>query len=179
MLGHLSGLKNRYPLHIQIAALFMLLIVSIGSAIVIFSHSQLTKLTGISTNQQYQKTGQAIAVELDAVTRTMMMSVNILTDMPITEASTFEQRMAAVGKFIEILKQNDYASSIYIAYSNGDFFMLRRVTDANRAFFKVPENVQWLVQSNRFVAGKPEKRFVYLDANQQVMNVRIVDDPPY
>ncbi|MHA7846545.1 HD domain-containing phosphohydrolase [Serratia sp. D1N4] len=179
MLGHLSGLKNRYPLHIQIAALFMLLIVSIGSAIVIFSHSQLTKLTGISTNQQYQKTGQAIAAELDAVTRTMMMSVNILTDMPITEASTFEQRMAAVGKFIEILKQNDYASSIYIAYSNGDFFMLRRVTEASRPIFQVPEHVQWIVQSNRFLADKPEYRMVYLDSQQQVVADRILDNPPF
>nr|WP_231566305.1 MULTISPECIES: HD domain-containing phosphohydrolase [unclassified Serratia (in: enterobacteria)] len=172
-------LKKRFPLHIQIAALFMLLIVSIGSAIVIFSHSQLTRLTEISTHRQYQKTGEAIAAELDAVTRTMMMSVNILTDMPITEALTLEQRMASVGKFVEILKQNDYASSIYVAYPNGDFFMLRRVTAANREFFKVPEHGQWIVQSNRFLATQPEKRLVYLDAAQKVLAVKTVDETPY
>lgn len=179
MLRRLSGLKNRYPLHIQIAALFTLLIVSIGSVIVVFSHSQLTRLTEISTNRQYQKTGQAIATELDAVTRTMMMSVNILTDMPITEAATLEQRMASVGKFVEILKQNDYASSLYVGYPNGDFFMLRRITAANRAFFNVPDNVHWLVQSNRFIASKPEKQLISLDANQQMLNIKVVDDPPF
>lgn len=179
MLSHLSGLKNRYPLHIQIAALFTLLIVSIGSVIVIFSHSQLTKLTEISTNRQYQKTGEAIAAELDAVTRTMMMSVNILTGMPITEAATLEQRMAAVGKFVEILKQNHYASSIYVGYPDGDFFMLRRITAANRAFFNAPESVQWLVQSNRFLAAKPETRLIYLDTNQQTIATKVVDEAPF
>ncbi|EOA2954060.1 HD domain-containing phosphohydrolase, partial [Yersinia enterocolitica] len=112
MPSNLLGLKSRYPLHIQIAVLFTLLIVSIGTVIIIFSHSQLTKLTEISTNRQYQKTGEAIAAELDAVTRPMMMSVNILASMQITELSTLEQRMSFVGKFIEILKQNDYASAV-------------------------------------------------------------------
>lgn len=179
MLSHLSGLKNRYPLHIQIAALFTLLIVTIGSVIVIFSHSQLTKLSEISTNQQYQKTGEAIAAELDAVTRTMMMSVNILAGMPITEAAVLEQRMASVGKFVEILNQNDYASSVYVGYPNGDFFMLRRITAANRAFFNAADNVHWLVQSNRFFTSKPEKLLTYLDANQQVIGSKVVDDPPF
>ncbi|AJW28933.1 metal-dependent phosphohydrolase [Chania multitudinisentens RB-25] len=179
MQGHLSGLKNRYPLHIQIAALFTLLIVSIGSAIIIFNHSQLTKLAEISINRQYQKTGEATASELNAVTRSMAMSVNILADTQITEASTLEERMASIGKFIEILKQNNYASSVYTAYPNGDFFMLRRITAANRDFFKVPENANWLVQSNRFLDTHPEKRFIYLNDQLQVVAERIVDNDQY
>lgn len=179
MSGHVSELKGRYPFHIQVAALFMLLTVSIGCTIVIYSHNQLTKLTESSTNQQYQKTGEAIAAELNTVTRTMMMSANILSGMPITDALTLEQRMLSVGKFIEILKQNDYASSIYVAYANGDFFMVRRVTEANRTIFQVPENVQWLVQSNRFLADNPEYRVIYLDAQQKVVADRVISNPPF
>ncbi len=63
MKSHLIKLKNRYPLHIQIAALFTLLIISIGSIIIYFNHSQLTRLSEISTNKQYQKTAEAIAAE--------------------------------------------------------------------------------------------------------------------
>ncbi|WP_145524953.1 HD domain-containing phosphohydrolase [Yersinia vastinensis] len=179
MPSNLFGLKNRYPLHIQIAALFTLLIVSIGTVIIIFGHSQLTKLTEISTNRQYQKTGEAIAAELDAVTRPMMMSVNILASMQITEFTTLEQRMGFVGKFIEILKQNDYASAVYSAYPNGDLFMLRRLTDANRILFHAPENAEWMIQSNRFLDSLPEKRFIYLDKQQQVIAVMPRDNDNY
>ncbi|WP_145601428.1 HD domain-containing phosphohydrolase [Yersinia frederiksenii] len=179
MLSNLFGLKSRYPLHIQIAVLFTLLIVSIGTVIIIFGHSQLTKLTEISTNRQYQKTGQAIAAELDAVTRPMMMSVNILASMQITELSTLEQRMNFVGKFIEILKQNTYASAVYSAYPNGDLFMLRRLTDANRLLFHTPEDAEWMIQSNRFLDSLPEKSFIYLDKQQQVIAVMPRDNDNY
>lgn len=179
MLSNLFGLKSRYPLHIQIAVLFTLLIVSIGTVIIIFGHSQLTKLTEISTNRQYQKTGQAIAAELDAVTRPMMMSVNILASMQITELSTLEQRMNFVGKFIEILKQNTYASAVYSAYPNGDLFMLRRLTDANRLLFHAPEDAEWMIQSNRFLDSLPEKSFIYLDKQQQVIAVMPRDNDNY
>ncbi|MFV8797798.1 HD domain-containing phosphohydrolase [Yersinia sp. LJYL362] len=179
MPSNLLGLKSRYPLHIQIAVLFTLLIVSIGTVIIIFSHSQLTKLTEISTNRQYQKTGEAIAAELDAVTRPMMMSVNILASMQITELSTLEQRMAFVDKFIEILKQNDYASAVYSAYPNGDLFMLRRLTDANRILFHAPEGAEWMIQSNRFLDSLPEKRFIYLNEKRQVIAVMPRDNDNY
>lgn len=175
----LSRLKHRHPLHLQIATLFTLLIVIIGSLIVIFSYSQLTRLTENSTNQQYQKIGEAVASELDAVTRGMMMSVNLLTGTTIADATSLDQRMMSVGKFIDILRQNNYASSVYVAYPNGDFFMLRRITAANRLFFQVPDNVLWLVQSNRSVTGKPEKHFIYLNEQQQVIGSTTAADDPF
>ncbi len=179
MLSKLFGLKSRYPLHIQIAVLFTVLIVSIGTVIIIYGHHQLTKLTEISTNRQYQKTGEAIAAELDAVTRPMIMSVNILASMQITELATLEQRMNFVGKFIEILKQNDYASAVYSAYPNGDLFMLRRLTEANRLLFHAPEDAEWMVQSNRFLDSLPEKKFIYLNKQQQVIAVIPKDNDNY
>lgn len=179
MPSNLFKLKIRYPLHIQIAALFTLLIISIGTVIIIFGYSQLTKLTEISTNRQYQKTGEAIAAELDAVTRPMMMSVNLLASMQITELSTLEQRMAFVSKFVEVLKQNDYASAVYSAYPNGDLFMLRRLTEANRILFHAPESAEWMIQSNRFLDSLPEKRFIYLNEKQQVIAVMPRDNDNY
>lgn len=169
MAGKITGFRSRYPLHIQIATLFTLLIVSIGSVIVLFSHSQLSKLTEASTHRQYQKTGEAIAKELNSVTRSMKMSVNMLARMPIIDTSTLEQRMEFIGPLVEILKQNDYANAVYSAYPNGDFFILRRLSPTNRALFNAPENAAWLVQSNRFLGTEPETQAFYLDTNQQVI----------
>ncbi|HHQ6581265.1 TPA: HD domain-containing phosphohydrolase [Serratia fonticola] len=174
MAAKITGFRSRYPLHIQIAALFTLLIVSIGSVIVFFSHSQLTKLTEASTNRQYQKTGEAIAAELDSVTRSMKMSVNMLARMPIIEATTLEQRMAFIGPLVEILKQNDYANAVYSAYPNGDFFILRRLSPANRALFNAPEDAQWLAQSYRFLETSPQAQNIFLDGKQQVMAIKTV-----
>lgn len=51
------------------------------------------------------------------------MSVNILASMQITELPTLEQRITFIDKFIEILQQNNYASAVYSAYPNGDFYV--------------------------------------------------------
>jgi HD-GYP domain-containing protein (c-di-GMP phosphodiesterase class II)/cell division protein FtsL len=177
MPGQLSTLTKRHPLHLQIALLFTLLIVAIGSVIIIFSHRQLTQLSELSANRQYQKTAEAVAAELNGVTRTMKMSVNMLTGMSVVDAKDTDGRLASVGKLIEILRQNDYASSVYIGYTNGDFFMLRRITGANRAFFGVPENVSWLVQSSQLQGVRPEKRFIELnDAAQIVADKPVAND---
>lgn len=179
MPGKWFGLKNRYPLHIQIAALFTLLIVSIGTVIIVYNHHQLTKLTEISTQHQYQKIGEAIAAELDAVTRPMIMAANILTSMPITESATLEQRMTFIDKFIEILQQNDYASAVYVAYTDGDMFMLRRLTEANRLLFHAPKDAEWMIQSNRYLDSTPEKSFIYLNSKQKVIAVMPRDNDNY
>ena len=170
MKTRIKKLKNRYPLHIQITALFTFLIVSIGCIIILFSHTQLTKLTEVSTHQQYQKTGEAIASELNSVTRNMATSVDILTKMPITAALTETERMARVSTFIMVLQQNNYASSVYCAYSNGDFFILRRLTSQNRALFNAPTSAQWLAQNYRFDLTTTEKKEFYLDNQQNVIS---------
>lgn len=169
MKTRIRKLKNRYPLHIQITVLFTLLIVSIGSIIILFNHSRLTKLAEVSTHQRYQQTGKAMAAELNSLTRTMASSVNMLAKMPVADAMTEPQRMAQLSSFITILQQNDYASSVYSAWDNGDFFILRRLTNQNRALFKSPVNAQWLVQNYRFEANPPEKKAFYLDSAQNII----------
>lgn len=167
-----SGFRKRYPLHIQIAALFALLIISIGSAIIIFSHQQLTKLTEASTNRQNQKASEIIATELNSITGSMRMSVNILAGTRIMQATTLEQRVNTIPLMLSVLEQNDYAYAIYSAYPNGDFFILRRLTDSNRTLFQAPDSAKWLVQSNRFLDNEPETKVIFLDSNQQVIETK-------
>lgn len=174
MKTRLRKLKNRYPLHIQITVLFTFLIVSIGSIIILFSHSQLTKLAEVSTHQRYQQTGEAIAAELNSVTRTMASSVNFLAKMPVADATTESQRLAQLSYFIMVLQQNNYASSVYSAWDNGDFFILRRLTNQSRAVFKSPATAQWLAQNYQFDVNPPQKKEFYLDSQQNIISSAVV-----
>lgn len=174
MPGQLSALKKRHPLHLQIALLFTLLIVAIGSAIIAFSHAQLSRLSELNASEQYKKTAEAVAAELNRVTSTMKMSVDLLAGMPVAGAPNLDERMASVGKLVAILRQNDYACSVYVGYPNGEFFMLRRITARNKSFFSVPDNAHWLVQSNQFRADKPEKKFIALNDELQIIADRTV-----
>lgn len=178
MLSKITMLKKRYPLHLQIAVLFTLLIVFIGSTIVIFSHNQLSRITEASTNRQYQRIGEAIATELSSVTRNMMMSVNIMAEV-YTEQETLEQRMASIAPFFEILQQNDYANSIYSAYPDGDFFIIRRLYNVNRILFHAPDQAQWLVHSYRYLDTLPEKQEIYLDKERKIISQKRVDYDNY
>lgn len=163
MLRMTIGLKNRYPLHIQIATLFTLLILAIGSVIILFNHQQLTKLTELSTLEKYQKTGEAIAVELNGITRSMSLSVNILASLPITENTQFEQQMTSINRLTELLNLNSYASALYSGYDNGDFFLLRRATDLSNKLFLAPVNTAWIIQRNYQVDGDAVKDYLFLD----------------
>lgn len=174
MKTRIQKLKNRYPLHIQITVLFTLLIVTIGSIIILFSHSQLTKLAEISTHQRYQQTGEAIAVELNSVTETMANSVEILAKMPIADAMTESQQRVQLSNFIMVLQQNNYASAVYSAWDNGDFLILRRLTNQSRAVFKSPAGAQWLLQHYRFDVNPPQKKEFYLDNKQNIISSAIV-----
>lgn len=140
MKTRLRKLKNRYPLHIQITVLFTLLIVSIGSIIILFSHSQLTKLAGsqhastLPTKNRRSHCSRTVPRD----TCHAASSVNILAKMPVADATTEAQRLAQLSNFILVLQQNNYASSVYSAWDNGDFFILRRLTSQSRAVFKSP-----------------------------------------
>lgn len=179
MLRMTIGLKNRYPLHIQIATLFTLLILAIGSVIILFNHQQLTKLTELSTLEKYQKTGEAIAVELNGITRSMSLSVNILASLPITENTQFEQQMTSVNRLTELLNLNSYASALYSGYDNGDFFLLRRATDLSNKLFLAPVNTAWIIQRNYQVDGDAVKDYLFLDLQKNIISSRKVMNEPF
>ncbi|MDN0088789.1 HD domain-containing phosphohydrolase [Yersinia nurmii] len=173
------SLKNRYPLHIQIASLFTLLILIIGAVIILFNHHQLTKLTESSTLEQYQKTGKAIAAELNSITHSMSMSVNMLASLAITENTAFEQQTLSVERLSEILNLNKYASAIYSGHDNGDFFLLRRASNTNRPILGAPPNTEWIIQRSQIAGKSPIKDYIFLDAQQQIISNRRVEMDPF
>lgn len=179
MLRMTLSLKIRYPLHIQIASLFTLLILIIGTVIILFNHHQLTKLTESSTLEQYQKTGKAIATELDSITHSMSMSVNILASLPITDNTVFERQMVSIERLSEILNSNKYASAIYSGYDNGDFFLLRRASNTNRPILGAPPNTEWIIQRSQIAGESPIKDYIFLDAKQQIIANRRVEKDPF
>lgn len=179
MLRMTLSLKNRYPLHIQIASLFTLLILIIGAVIILFNHHQLTKLTESSTLEQYQKTGKAIAAELNSITHSMSMSVNMLASLAITENTAFEQQTLSVERLSEILNLNKYASAIYSGHDNGDFFLLRRASNTNRPILGAPPNTEWIIQRSQIAGKSPIKDYIFLDAQQQIISNRRVEMDPF
>ncbi len=172
-------LKSRYPLRVQIAALFSVLIITTGVVIIIFNHHQITKLTEINTSQQYQKIALAIATELDTIIRPIVISTNLLASIPAVEQYNLEkQRTISLQRMFIILEDNHYASAAYRGYPNGDFFLLRRLTSINRPTINAPEDAAWLIQNIEHHNGI-QKKFIFLNADKQIIQTLTPTDYNY
>lgn len=73
---------------------------------------------------------------VDAVSQTVKatllpssVTLHLLRYDRIASASSFEERLQSLKLLSEALNANPIANSVYIGYSNGDFFMLRRFFD--------------------------------------------------
>ncbi len=167
-------LNSRYPLRVQIASLFSVLIVTTEIVLIVFNHYQMVKLTEIGTSQQYQKTASSIAAELDAVIRPMVVSTTLLASIPPVERYNREaQRTISLQRMFSILEDNYYASAAYRGYSNGDLFLLRRLTPINRPIIKAPDDAAWLVHSIEHQNGVQIKQFIFLNERKQTIKTVI------
>lgn len=176
MINFKNMLKNRYPLRMQIAGLFGLLIITTGVVIIILNHYQLTKLTEINTTKQYRKIGTAIAAKIDAILRPIIISTNIFSSIPVDEYNTAQQRAISLDRMTDILKINTHASSVYYAYANGDLFLLRSITDANRPFLQAPDDAQWLIQSIEHHQQEVLKQFIFLNSDKQAIKTIVPEN---
>ncbi|MGL4679919.1 MAG: cache domain-containing protein, partial [Plesiomonas shigelloides] len=172
--------NRRFPLQIQIATLFSLLMFLVGALLIGFNYWRANQLNIDNARTQYGYIGNNAAAELDLSTQTMGIAVNLLTTMPITTYQTLEQRFDSLPRLREILRSSPYANSVYAGYADGDMLLMRRLTPLNRANWQAPHNADWLVQSidhNEQDPSQVRRNFLYFD--DQLNLLRNDDKPEY
>jgi hypothetical protein len=121
------------------------------------------------------QTGDAI----EGAARAAHQAVGMASHSRVTATKTLEERMRFVPLLREALADADAINTIFLAFGDGDFFLLRRIPDErDRRLFNAPAGARYLVQSiDRVEGGPPTGRYVYLDG---VLNpVRTDDRPEY
>jgi HD-GYP domain-containing protein (c-di-GMP phosphodiesterase class II) len=170
-------MKRRYPLHIHISSLFLLLILVVGGLVAVVGYKLSRDMLENAAEDLVQRISGDTLRELESAMAPAEMAVNMLSYGTITAAGKLADRMERIDMLREALHSSAALSSIYVGYDEGDFFFMRRIrNDAERASLKAPDGAQYVVQSiERGDAGDIQGLYLFLDADMSTLQK---DDRP-
>ena len=151
-------MKRTFPLHVHIGTLFVAMMVVVGSIIAgtgfVLSREMLENAAADTIVHVGNETRDAI----EGLMRTSERAVSMASYSRVVTAATLEQRMNVAPLLREALIGAEGLTTIYVAYPDGDFFLLRRLRDErDRALFSAPAAARYVVQSIEHSPGKPAR----------------------
>ena len=164
------------PLHIHISTLFLALTLLIGGLIGWHGYRTSAELVQTSASEQSTRIGQQIQEELRQALEPAEVALKLVRYHRITWGTTLAERLANLEFLAEALDGSSALSAIYVAYPNGDFFLLRRLNAREQGLTGAPADARYLVQSIERGA-QPRGRYIYLDAARE--NIQTLDRPDY
>lgn len=169
-------MTRRFPLHVHISTLFIILILVVGGFIGWLGHSVASSILKSSAGEINARIGRDAENAFTSLIAPAEMATRLLSHSGLTLATTLDQRLADLGLMREALTDSEALTGLYVGYGNGDFFLLRRIQNAaDRQFFNAPEPTAYLVQSIDRAAGQTRGRYLFLDA---ALNTLRVDEQP-
>ena len=172
-------MTRRFPLHVHISTLFIILILLVGGFIGWLGYGVASSILKTSANEINARIGKDAESAFTALIGPAEMATRLLSHSGITVATTLEERLADLGLMREALLDSEALTGLYVGYGNGDFFLLRRLQNAaDRQFFNAPEDAAFLVQSIDRFAGQARGRYSFFDADLKTLKVEEQADYP-
>lgn len=157
--------KRRFPLHIHISTLFLILILIVGGVIGGLGYTISRNILKTTSNELTSRIGRETLREFTRIIGPAEMAARLISLDDITQARSLEERLGNLGFMREALNNSSELTSLYVGYANGDFFLLRRIwNDAERVQFEAPEHTAYIVQSIDHLDGALRGRYIFLDS---------------
>jgi HD-GYP domain-containing protein (c-di-GMP phosphodiesterase class II) len=168
--------RRGFSLHIYIATVFSVLILGSGMAIGWFNYEQTERLVLSAADTVFDRLQAEIAADLTAGAQVNYTTIDMLAVARINEATSLAERRESLQLFREALRRNDRFSALYIGYADGDMFYVMPVrTDAQRAFYKTPQNAAYLVWSiDHDGPEATDSKYLFYDADLNWISERAV-----
>jgi response regulator RpfG family c-di-GMP phosphodiesterase/HAMP domain-containing protein len=169
---------RRFPLHIHISTLFLILLLAVGGVIGGLGYSASRSILKASATTLSERIGRETSKAFSGMIGPAEMAAALLCREGVTRATTLEQRLAHLPFMREALDRSVELVSLYAGYANGDFFLLRRLAGAaERGEFSAPPATTYVVQSIDHLDGEPRGRYIFLDA--ALSTLRVDERPDY
>lgn len=173
--------NRRFPLHVHISLLFTLLLLSTGIVLGIFNYQQTSRIILSSSTQLFER----ISDQVDRDLRETYIPVdNLLNLLALDERNmgeTRDARLSMLPVFAQALNDHPKLASLYLGYTDGDFFMVRPLrSEKLKKIFNAPDNAAfqvWSIERNKGDATKAEH--LYFDAKLNQMGNRDIADESY
>ncbi|MEI7638495.1 MAG: HD domain-containing phosphohydrolase [Syntrophus sp. (in: bacteria)] len=157
----------RYPLHVHIGFLFSLLILISGATLGWYNHTQNSRLILDSADKLFDQVEVEMRMTVELNYAPIQNLTSIFAYQRITGATTLKERLLSLPYLHEELLTHKSIASIYVAYDDGSFFLLRPLrTEAMRKAFTAPADAAYMVQSVERTAGRPIRGlYLFFDAS--------------
>jgi HD-GYP domain-containing protein (c-di-GMP phosphodiesterase class II) len=162
---------TRYPLQLEIATIFTVLITILGLSLVWYNYQESKKATLLAANDMFEQVGKLTAVNVQRLYKPAEALVALTAQLEITESSAIQERESLLKYFFESLRLVEHISSIYVGYDNGGFFLVRAIRNdqAIRESFGAPEQAAFAVSSIQIESGAPLQTYYYFSDNGQLL----------
>ena len=151
---------TRYPLHLTISALFITLIIILGGVLSWQNYSKTSEIIRASANDLYDQVTTELLLDIKATYQPVGDTLGLLALTPITQADTLAERLDAIAMLREVLRSGPSVAAIQVGYPNGDFLILRPLSDSQmRERFAAPDAASY-VADHVDTAATGERRLV-------------------
>ncbi len=158
---------TRYPLQIEIATVFTILITLLGLSLVWYNYQESKKITLLAANDMFEQIGELTAANVQKLYRPTEALVELTAQLAVTESTALHERQSLLNYFFESLRLAKHISSIYVGYENGELFLVRAIrnNEAIRQSLGAPQDAVFVVNSIIIDNGKPFQTYYYYADN--------------
>ena len=150
----------RDPPHLTISALFITLIIILGGVLSWQNYSKTTDIIRASANDLYDQVTTELLLDIKATYQPVGDTLGLLALTPVTQADTLAERLDAIAMLREVLRSGPSVAAIQVGYPNGDFLILRPLSDSQmRERFAAPDAASY-VADHVDTAATGERRLV-------------------
>jgi HD-GYP domain-containing protein (c-di-GMP phosphodiesterase class II) len=173
--------RKSFPIHIHIASLFTLLILTVGITLAWFGYRQISNLAFDNTEILFTRTANQLALQFQRDYRPVSTSVRLLANDAISEARDLETRMQHLPVLAAVIKDEPQISGFHIAYADGDFFMLLPlINDHIRTAFAAPDEAFYVVNHiSHNENGKNRRVRIFLAEQLEPVGEAVFDDTDF
>lgn len=156
---------RRFPLHVHISVMFTCLLLLTGIVLGIFNYQQSTQIILSSSEKLFDRIEQDVRLDLKATYEPIRHLLSLQVVNPAIHGTDLAQRLTLLKPFSQSLIDNPDLASLYLGYSNGDFFMVRPLrTDALKTLLNAPQSAAYQVWSiERNSSGQAHSQSMFFD----------------
>lgn len=151
------------------------------SVLLVFQNYQSNKnALLIATTESARQLSDTLNEKAKRLTGPAQSALKILSYDPLLQASSLEQRQQRLPVLFETLRSNDVLSAIYVGYTNGEFFLLRELSNSNlRLSLNPPTESHYLLQSVHLTPAGMQQVWFYYDQERRLLKQEVKTDTKF
>ncbi|MFZ6873524.1 HD domain-containing phosphohydrolase [Undibacterium sp. Di27W] len=157
--------RKNVHFHIYISYFFtgLILIFALAMGTVLFM--RMSKIILSQADSSYSLIGNEVANNVKDIYEPVKNQTEILAQSHPIAGKNLDERLTHVNYLAKAIISVKSATSAYVGYADGEFFLLRQYAKSNggKDVFNAPDKTAWIVQSTSMDAGKMLEHVVYLD----------------